>query len=114
MARRLVGQDAEDLVQEALLNAYRHFDQLHDRDAASAWLATIMVNAYRDRVRAARRRVEEVDSADRFSLYHYLATPSARPALAPAKPCSTWAAGAASFPSWPPAGSAPGPEPLAA
>jgi RNA polymerase sigma-70 factor (ECF subfamily) len=75
MARRLVGQDAEDLVQEALLHAYRHFDQLHDRDAASAWLATILVNAYRDRVRAARRRVEEVliDSADRFSLYRHLA-----------------------------------------
>ena len=30
LARRLVGNDAEDVVQDCLLKAYQKFDQLHD------------------------------------------------------------------------------------
>jgi RNA polymerase sigma-70 factor (ECF subfamily) len=54
-------QDAEDLVQDTLLRAYRsieHFDGEHVR----AWLFTIMRNAQRNRVR--RRRPELLEDAD--------------------------------------------------
>lgn len=113
MARRLAGQDAEDLVQEALLHAYRHFDQLHDWDAASAWLATIPGQRLSEPGAGGQAAGGRGRQCQSLLLYQHLATPSARPALAPAKPCSTWAAGAASIPSWPPAGSA-GDVPIAA
>ena len=38
LARQLVGEDAEDLVQECLLKAYRSHAELRDRQAAPAWL----------------------------------------------------------------------------
>ncbi len=34
-------EDAEDVLVEALLRAYRHLDQLRDSEAFRAWLATI-------------------------------------------------------------------------
>lgn len=37
--------DAEDVLQDALLNAYRALGSLRDRDAFQAWLATIARNA---------------------------------------------------------------------
>jgi RNA polymerase sigma-70 factor, ECF subfamily len=37
--------DAEDVLQDALLNAYRALDTLRDRAAFQAWLATIARNA---------------------------------------------------------------------
>jgi DNA-directed RNA polymerase specialized sigma24 family protein len=49
LARRLVGEDAEDVVQDCLLKAYRRFDQLHDAAADPAWLTSILVNCCRDR-----------------------------------------------------------------
>jgi RNA polymerase sigma-70 factor (ECF subfamily) len=71
LARRLVGDDAEDAVQDCLLKAYQRFGQLHDPAAAPAWLTSILVNGCRDRARAKSRRPDElaVDDIEDFSLY---------------------------------------------
>ena len=75
MARRLAGDDAEDLVQECLMRAYRSFDSLEDRQAGPAWMQRILVNAYRDRLRKDARTVPEVpvEELDEFSLYRTIA-----------------------------------------
>ena len=75
LARRLAGDDAEDLVQECLMRAFRSFDSLEDRQAGLAWMQRILVNVYRDRLRKAARTVEEVavEEVDEFSLYRTLA-----------------------------------------
>jgi len=75
MARRLVGDDAEDAVQDCLLRAFQRFDQLREAAAGPAWLASILVNCCRDRGRAKARRPEEVDfdEVERFSLYRKIA-----------------------------------------
>lgn len=75
LARRLVGSEAEDLVQETLVRAYKGRDQLKDPDAAQAWMRKIMLNVYRDRLRKAKRSVQEiaVDDVDSFSLYKHIA-----------------------------------------
>jgi RNA polymerase sigma-70 factor, ECF subfamily len=75
LAQRLVGEDAEDAVQDCLLKAYRRFDQLHDAAAAPAWLTTILVNCCRDRGRTRARQPVEIDfdQVERFSLYRKIA-----------------------------------------
>ena len=40
LARRLVGDDAEDAVQDCLLKAYRGYGRLGDETAAPAWLTS--------------------------------------------------------------------------
>lgn len=75
LARRLAGQDADDLVQETLARAYRGRDQLKNRAAAAAWLRSILINAHRDRLRSRRRAVDEIalEDVDSFSLYKRIA-----------------------------------------
>jgi RNA polymerase sigma-70 factor (ECF subfamily) len=75
LARRLVGEDAEDVVQECLLRAYRSFSRLEHEEAGGRWLTSILVNCCRDHWRARGRRVEEVelDEVDAFSLYRKIA-----------------------------------------
>jgi RNA polymerase sigma-70 factor (ECF subfamily) len=75
LARRLVGDDAEDVVQDALLKGYRAYASLADEVAAPAWLTTILVNCCRDRARAKGRRIDEVEleELERFSLYRTIA-----------------------------------------
>jgi RNA polymerase sigma-70 factor (ECF subfamily) len=75
IARRLVGDDAEDVVQDCLLKAFQRFDQLHNDAAGPAWLVSILVNCCRDRGRARARQPEEVDlrELERFSLYRKIA-----------------------------------------
>ena len=75
LARRLVGDEAEDAVQDCLLKAYRSFDRLEHAAAGPAWLTSILVNTCRDRGRARSRRVEEVgvDDMDDFSLFRRIA-----------------------------------------
>jgi RNA polymerase sigma-70 factor (ECF subfamily) len=75
LARRLAGEDAEDAVQECLLRAFRSFSQLQESEAARAWLASILVNVCRDRVRSKARRPEEVsyEEIESFSLYRKVA-----------------------------------------
>jgi RNA polymerase sigma-70 factor, ECF subfamily len=75
IARRLVGDEAEDAVQDALLKAYRAFDQLQHASAGPTWLASIVVNVCRDRGRARARAPAEVsiESVGEFSLYRKIA-----------------------------------------
>lgn len=75
VARRLVGEDAEDAVQECLLKAFQRFAQLHDAAAGPAWLTSILVNCCRDVGRARSRRPVEVDieALERFSLFRKIA-----------------------------------------
>jgi RNA polymerase sigma-70 factor, ECF subfamily len=75
IARRLVGDEAEDAVQDALLKAYRAFDRLEHPSAGPAWLGAIVVNVCRDRGRARARAPAEVsiDAVGEFSLYRKIA-----------------------------------------
>jgi RNA polymerase sigma-70 factor (ECF subfamily) len=74
LARRLVRDGAEDLVQEALLRAYRSFETLRLDAAAGPWLRCILVNVFRDQLRHQARSPEElpVDQVEDFSLYQTL------------------------------------------
>jgi RNA polymerase sigma-70 factor, ECF subfamily len=74
LARRLVRDGAEDLVQEALLHAYRSFGTLKREAAAGPWLKSILVNVFRDQLRRQARSVEElsVEQVEDFSLYRTL------------------------------------------
>jgi RNA polymerase sigma-70 factor (ECF subfamily) len=71
----LVGDDAEDAVQDALLKAYRAFDRLEHAAAGRAWLRSILVNVCHDRGRARARAPDEVsfDAVEEFSLYRRIA-----------------------------------------
>src|SRR5262245_22825908 len=63
-ARRLVGRidDAEDLVQETCLRAFRAFDQLRRPEAAKAWVFTVLRSAFlRDAARWAPARPGSVE-----------------------------------------------------
>lgn len=75
IARRLVGDEAEDAVQECLLKGFERFDQLEDPGAGQAWLTRILVNCCHDRGRGAARRPQEVelDEVEDFSLYRKIA-----------------------------------------
>lgn len=75
IARRLVGDYAEDAVQECLLRAFKNFSQLKQKEAAPAWVASILINVCRDRGRSKARRPEEVsiDGIEGFSLYREIA-----------------------------------------
>jgi RNA polymerase sigma-70 factor (ECF subfamily) len=75
IARRLAGNDAEDVVQECLLKAFTRFDQLDDESAAPGWMVSILVNCCRDRGRARSRQPIEVniDDVEEFSLYQKIA-----------------------------------------
>jgi RNA polymerase sigma-70 factor (ECF subfamily) len=75
IARSLVGDEAEDAVQDTLLKAYRAFDRLEHPAAASAWLTSILVNVCRDRGRARARAPREVsiDAVEEFSLFRKIA-----------------------------------------
>ncbi|MDP8948875.1 MAG: sigma-70 family RNA polymerase sigma factor [Actinomycetota bacterium] len=63
--------DAEDLVQEALLKAYRSFGSLEELAAAGRWMRVILTNLWRDRMRKRGRSPREVpvDDVEDFSLY---------------------------------------------
>lgn len=75
LARRLVGDDGEDVVQECLLRAYRGFARLENEGAGREWLTSILVNCCRDLWRQQGRRVEQVelDDVDEFSLFRKIA-----------------------------------------
>ena len=66
--------DAEDLVQETYLRAYRGFDGFRDGTNLKAWLYRILTNTYINTYRAKKRRPDEVelDSADDFSLFQQI------------------------------------------
>lgn len=67
VAAALVGAaQAEDAAQEAMLRAWRSWDDLHDVTAARAWLLRITVNVCRSwlRTRGAQRRADETPLPD--------------------------------------------------
>lgn len=67
--------DAEDLVQETYLKAYRGFDSFEAGTNLRAWLYRILTNSYINSYRAAKRRpdVAEVEDVEDLYLYHRLA-----------------------------------------
>jgi RNA polymerase sigma-70 factor (ECF subfamily) len=75
LARRLIGDEAEDAVQDCLLKAFQGYDRLRRTEAGAAWLTRILVNCCRDRGRARARQPEEIDfeELERFSLYRKIA-----------------------------------------
>jgi RNA polymerase sigma-70 factor (ECF subfamily) len=66
--------DAEDLVQETYLRAYRGFGGFQDGTNLRAWLYKILSNTFINSYRAKKRRPDEVDldESDDFSLFHRL------------------------------------------
>ena len=63
VARRLTGNpaDADDLVQETILKAYRAWDQYEQGTNAKGWLLTILRNAF---INEYRRRVRHPETVD--------------------------------------------------
>jgi RNA polymerase sigma-70 factor (ECF subfamily) len=66
--------DAEDLVQETYLKAYRGFGSFQEGTNLKAWLYRILTNTYINRYRAAKRRPDEtdLDEVEDFYLYRRL------------------------------------------
>jgi RNA polymerase sigma-70 factor (ECF subfamily) len=54
--------DAEDLVQDTLVKAFRFSDKFEPGTNLKAWLSTILHNTWRNRVRDAGREAVDVDS----------------------------------------------------
>jgi RNA polymerase sigma-70 factor, ECF subfamily len=68
-------QDAEDLVQETYLRAFRFFDQFQPGTNLRAWLFKILTNNYINSYRkaSAEPRNSSLDSTEDFSLYQQMA-----------------------------------------
>ena len=66
LAYRMTGNehDAEDVVQEAFLKAYRSLDRFEERSQVSSWLYRIASNCAFDVLRRRQRRDSPVDSLD--------------------------------------------------
>jgi RNA polymerase sigma-70 factor (ECF subfamily) len=63
--------DAEDLVQETYLKAYRAFASFQEGTNLKAWLYRILTNTYINAYRAKKRRPEQADVDDVEDLYLY-------------------------------------------
>ena len=63
--------DAEDLVQETYLKAYRGYDRFQEGTNLKAWMYRILTNSYINRYRAKQRRPDESDLADVEDMYLY-------------------------------------------
>ncbi len=63
--------DAEDLVQETYLKAYRAYDSFQAGTNLKAWLYRILTNTYINKYRKASRRPNEVDLGTVEDLYLY-------------------------------------------
>jgi RNA polymerase sigma-70 factor, ECF subfamily len=63
--------DAEDLVQETYLKAYRAFESFTEGTNLKAWLYRILTNTYINRYRAKMRRPDETDLDDVEDLFLY-------------------------------------------
>ncbi|HXF82707.1 MAG TPA: RNA polymerase sigma factor, partial [bacterium] len=71
MAVRLCGSRtaAEDLVQEALLRAFRGFPRLRNRAQPRVWLTKVLTSAFQDRLRQKRREPEAAEVDEEFDLF---------------------------------------------
>jgi RNA polymerase sigma-70 factor (ECF subfamily) len=63
--------DAEDLVQETFIRAYRGFGGFQDGTNLRAWLYRILTNTFINTYRAAQRRPEQSELDDVEELYLY-------------------------------------------
>ena len=63
--------DAEDLVQETYLKAYRGFGGFEEGTNLKAWLYRILTNTYINTYRAKQRRPDETDLDEVEDLYLY-------------------------------------------
>jgi len=63
--------DAEDLVQETFLRAFRGFEGFEAGTNLKAWLYRILTNTFINQYRAKKRRPEETDVEDVEDLYLY-------------------------------------------
>jgi RNA polymerase sigma-70 factor (ECF subfamily) len=63
--------DAEDLVQETYLKAYRSYGSFEEGTNLRAWLYRILTNTFINSYRAAKRRPEVTDVEDVEDLYLY-------------------------------------------
>src|SRR5271168_643331 len=59
---------ADDLVQEALLRAWRNLDSFEPGTNMSAWLFTILRNVFRSEYRKRRREIEDAEGSYADSL----------------------------------------------
>jgi RNA polymerase sigma-70 factor (ECF subfamily) len=67
-------QDAEDLVQDTYLRAFRFFDKFEPGTNLRAWLFKILTNIYINRYRkkASGPVLTSIDNAEDFTLYNHL------------------------------------------
>jgi RNA polymerase sigma-70 factor, ECF subfamily len=81
LAFRITGneQDAKDVVQESLLNAYLHLDQFEQRADLRTWLNRILVNCALDHLRSRRRRPDVNDPRPISDIVQTLASSSPDP-----------------------------------
>lgn len=63
--------DAEDLVQETYMKAYRAYERFEAGTNLKAWMYRILTNSYINRYRAKQRRPDESDIADVEDMYLY-------------------------------------------
>ncbi len=71
LAFRMTGneQDAEDLVQETFLRAYKQLHQFDARSGFGTWLYRICTNCSIDLLRTRKRRNEEPFAGEKFTLH---------------------------------------------
>jgi RNA polymerase sigma-70 factor (ECF subfamily) len=85
LARRFANsrEEAEDIVQEGLLKAFKHLSQFRGESQMSTWLGVIVLNAGREWVRTRKRRVfqrlEYVSDKDDDSVAYDLPDPGRDP-----------------------------------
>jgi len=63
--------DAEDVVQETFLKAFRAYDSFQEGTNLKAWLYRILTNTYINRYRKTQRRPSEVELGELQDLYLY-------------------------------------------
>jgi len=82
LAFRMTGneQDAEDIVQDTLLRAYRQLDKFESRANFGTWLHRIAANCALDLLRKRKRREDKCDQVDFASIETSVSLPSGEPA----------------------------------
>jgi len=82
LAFRMTGneQDAEDIVQDTLLRAYRQLDKFESRASFGTWLHRIAANCALDLLRKRKRREDKCDQVDFASIETSVSLPSGEPA----------------------------------
>ena len=63
--------DAEDLVQETYMKAYRGYERFQEGTNLKAWMYRILTNSYINRYRQKQRRPDESDIGDVEDMYLY-------------------------------------------